>query len=74
MSVITGQMPGVARHGGAADRTERHAAAGGPPYTALGNANALAQWEYCFDRGDTRHQPRRHQQLGLLGPGQPERG
>ena len=24
-----------------------------PGYTALGNANALAQWEYCFDRGDT---------------------
>jgi len=25
----------------------------GSPYTALGNANALAQWEYCFDRADT---------------------
>ena len=36
--------------GGARHRARcRHAAA----YTALGNANALAQWEYCFDRGDT---------------------
>src|SRR5262249_8859670 len=25
----------------------------GSPYAALGNANALAQWEYCFDRADT---------------------
>ena len=24
-----------------------------PGYTPLGNATALAQWEYCFDRGDT---------------------
>jgi hypothetical protein len=24
-----------------------------PGYTALGNADALAQWEYCFDRNDT---------------------
>jgi len=24
-----------------------------PGYTALGNANLLAKWEYCFDRGDT---------------------
>ena len=45
-----------------------------PAYTPLGNATALAQWEYCFDRGDARHQPRRRQQLGLLGAGQPQRG
>lgn len=25
----------------------------GPGYTPLGNATALAQWSYCFDRGDT---------------------
>ena len=24
-----------------------------PGYTPLGNATALAQWSYCFDRGDT---------------------
>ena len=49
---------------------------------ALGNATALAQWEYCFDRGDTDTSrgnatvgtaPSRRQQLGLLGPRQPER-
>jgi hypothetical protein len=42
MSVITGQMPA------AIDTTP---IAG--PGTVLGNANALAQWSYCFDRGDT---------------------
>jgi hypothetical protein len=44
MSVITGQMP-------ASLDTLTLPATG--PYTALGNANALAQWEYCFDRNDT---------------------
>jgi len=44
MSVITGQVP-------AAIDTATLPASG--PYTALGNANALAQWEYCFDRGDS---------------------
>jgi hypothetical protein len=44
MSVITGQIPaGV-------DTQTLPTTAG---YTALGNANALAQWEYCFDRADT---------------------
>lgn len=44
MSVITGQMPaGV-------DNASLPTA---PGYTPLGNANALAQWSYCFDRGDT---------------------
>ena len=33
--------------------TRATAADARPGYTALGNANALAQWEYCFDRGDT---------------------
>ncbi len=42
MSVIAGQMPA------AIDTTP---IAG--PNTVLGNANALAQWSYCFDRGDT---------------------
>ena len=44
MSVITGQMP-AALDGAALPTT-----AG---YTPLGNATALAQWEYCFDRADT---------------------
>ena len=42
MSVITGQMP----------ITGVNLPATGP-YTALGNATALAQWEYCFDRNDS---------------------
>ncbi len=44
MSVITGQMP-------ASIDTARLPTSAG--YTALGNATALAQWEYCFDRADT---------------------
>jgi len=43
MSVITGQIPATL------DAGNLPAA---PPYAALGNASALAQWEYCFDRGD----------------------
>lgn len=42
MSVITGQMPA----------SIDNATITGPS-TVLGNANALAQWSYCFDRGDT---------------------
>jgi hypothetical protein len=43
MSVITGQMPiGIDALG--------NTSAINP---TLGNANALAQWSYCFDRGDT---------------------
>lgn len=44
MSVITGQIPS------ALDSATLPTTAG---YTALGNANALAQWSYCFDRADT---------------------
>ncbi|WP_077033515.1 hypothetical protein [Pelomonas sp. KK5] len=44
MSVITGQIP-------LATETASLPASG--PYSALGNATALAQWSYCFDRGDT---------------------
>ncbi|HEY1131450.1 MAG TPA: hypothetical protein VGF12_18735 [Roseateles sp.] len=44
MSIITGQMPA------AVDNATLPTTAG---YTALGNASALAQWSYCFDRGDT---------------------
>ncbi len=44
MTIITGQMPL------SVDNASLPTSAG---YTALGNANALAQWSYCFDRGDT---------------------
>ncbi len=44
MSVITGQMPA------SLDSVSLPSA---PPYTPLGNATALSQWEYCFDRADT---------------------
>jgi hypothetical protein len=44
MSVITGQMPA------GFDRTTLPSQ---PPFVALGNATALAQWSYCFDRADT---------------------
>jgi hypothetical protein len=44
MSVITGQLPNSIHQ-------QQLPATG--PYAALGNANALAQWTYCFDRNDT---------------------
>ena len=50
MSVITGQLPA------ALDRASLPSApviaANTSRYAAMGNANALAQWEYCFDRND----------------------
>lgn len=42
-SVITGQMP---------SSIFKQRLPTGPGYSALGNATALSQWEYCFDRGD----------------------
>ncbi|HEV7912524.1 MAG TPA: hypothetical protein VGP22_02055 [Albitalea sp.] len=44
MSVISGQIPM------ALDAAKLPTSAG---YTALGNADALAQWQYCFDRAVT---------------------
>jgi hypothetical protein len=44
MSVITGQIP---------TSVDTQTLPSAPPYAPLGNANALAQWEYCFDRADT---------------------
>ena len=44
MSIVTGQIPASL-----ANATLPSSAG----YTAVGNANALAQWSYCFDRGDT---------------------
>jgi hypothetical protein len=47
MSVITGQMPV------SLDTATMPNTPGGQSFlTALGNATALAQWSYCFDRGD----------------------
>ena len=43
MSVITGQMP---------TSLDNATLPSTPGYTALGDATALAKWEYCFDRGD----------------------
>lgn len=43
MAVITGQIPS------ALDTTPLPQTRG---YTPLGNANALAMWQYCFDRGN----------------------
>jgi len=44
MSIITGQLP---------DAIYRNKLPTAPGYSPLGNATALAQWLYCFDRGDT---------------------
>ena len=53
MSVITGQMPASVDTTPLPTAPNATPLPGGPPYTALGNATALAQWEYCFDRADT---------------------
>jgi hypothetical protein len=44
MSVITGQLPAV---------VFSQTLPATPGYQPLGNATALSNWEYCFDRGDT---------------------
>ncbi len=44
MSVITGQVPKT---------IDEQTLPTTPGYNALGNATALAKWEYCFDRNDT---------------------
>jgi hypothetical protein len=44
MSVITGQMP---------SSLDSATLPTTPGYSPLGNATALSQWEYCFDRADT---------------------
>ena len=44
MSVIAGQMP---------TSVDTASLPTTPGYTPLGNANALAQWAYCFDRGNS---------------------
>ncbi|MEJ0099653.1 MAG: hypothetical protein WDO12_07925 [Pseudomonadota bacterium] len=44
LSVITGQMPAS---------VYAQTLPSAPPYTAIGNVNALAQWTYCFDAGQS---------------------
>jgi hypothetical protein len=44
MSVITGQVPAT---------IDGQTLPTAPPYNAVGNADGLAKFEYCFDRGDT---------------------
>ncbi len=51
MSVITGQIPAALDT--ATLPTAPNYNANGSRYTPIGNGNALAQWEYCFDRADT---------------------
>ncbi len=53
MSVITGQIPTALDTATLPTGPNATPLPGGPPYTAIGNANALAQWEYCFDRADS---------------------
>src|SRR5262249_32872697 len=43
MSIITGQIPTA---------LDTAVLPSSPPYVPVGNADALAQWEYCFDRAD----------------------
>lgn len=43
MSVVTGQLPTFLNQASLPNS---------PRYTPLGNATALSQWSYCFDRGD----------------------
>jgi hypothetical protein len=51
MSIITGQIP--LSLDTAVLPVAPVIAANTSRYTAVGNATALAQWEYCFDRADT---------------------
>ncbi len=60
MSVITGQVP---------KSIDSATLPTTPGYTAAGNADALAKWEYCFESQRYRHQPRRRQLVRLLRPG-----
>ncbi len=62
MSVITGQMP---------DGLQKARLPNSPPYppVALGNATALAQWSYCFDRGDVDNSSGGGQNWNCMVPG-----
>lgn len=51
MSIINGQLPSSLTLAGLPSTP--NTTAGASRYTAVGNANLLAKWEYCFDRNDT---------------------
>jgi len=53
MSVITGQIPTSLDGTMPPGSPTGTPLPPGSPYLAAGNANFLAQWEYCFDRADT---------------------
>jgi hypothetical protein len=53
MSLITGQIPAALDTAVLPTTPNGTPLPAGSPYLALGNANNLAQWEYCFDRADT---------------------
>jgi hypothetical protein len=53
MSVVSGQMPASLDTTPLPTAPNATPLPAGSPYTAVGNATALAQWEYCFDRADT---------------------
>jgi hypothetical protein len=52
MSVITGQIPAALDATPLPTAPNATPLPGGAPYTALGTATPLAQYEYCFDRAD----------------------
>lgn len=52
MSVITGQLP-ASLNAAALPTGPNMPGTATSRYAAVGNADALAQWSYCFDRGDT---------------------
>ena len=51
MGIINGQLPASLSAAGLPSTP--NTTAGASRYTAVGNANLLAKWSYCFDRGDT---------------------
>src|SRR5262249_5464767 len=52
MGVITGQIPNSLEGTLPPGSPTGTPLPPGSPYAAVGNANFLAQWEYCFDRAD----------------------
>jgi len=51
MGIINGQLPSSLSAAGLPSGP--NTTAGASRYTAVGNANLLAKWSYCFDRADT---------------------
>lgn len=63
MSIINGQIPAVLDNGVLP-----------AAYQSIGNANALAQWEYCFDRNDTDNSRGAQNQWDCSVPGSANAG